>query len=360
MAEKHKKPTEEETVVIARAGLTTAVGLDGLQTCASVRAGISGFYEQEWMDKVAQPFVAAFLPDDCLPSISRPDQTEALDDRAFRMLGLAQMALEQIQGVEEAVPLMLGWPEEGGAPCGAGPWLARLSDRSPVPIDTVHSRVFEAGRTAGLTALHHACKLLRAGQAELMLVGAVDTYKDLMLMGRLDRAARIKSPANLDGFIPGEGAGFLLVTTLKVALARQWPVLCTVASSAVGFEAGHLFSETPYRGEGLASTFDALFDDAADYLPHPRCVFSSMNGEYYWAKEWGVAAVRCHDHLDPEARFEHPADCFGDIGAACGPCMIALAAIGMQKGYLPGPALVYGASDGGERAAVLVARPEER
>ena len=131
-------------------------------------------------------------------------------------------------------------------------------------------------------------------------------------------------------------------------------------STAVGFEEGHLFSEAPYRGEGLAATVDALVGAAPTQLDRPRCIFSSMNGEYYWAKEWGVAAVRCRDYIDSEARFEHPADCFGDMGAGCGPGMIALAAIGMQKGYLPGPALVYGASDGGERAAALVARLEER
>ena len=360
MSEHGKNTTADEVIVIVQIGVTTAVGLDGLQTCASVRAGISGFYELDWMDKVAHPFVAAFLPDDCLPPISGRDRCEDLDDRAYRMLGLAQMALEQIQGVEEAVALMLGWPEKESPPCGAEPWLARLSDPSPVPIDTVNSRVFETGRASGLTALHHACKVLRAGQAEALLVGAVDTYKDLVLMGRLDRAARIKSPANLDGSIPGEGAGFLLVTSLRNARVRQWPVICTVESTAVGFEEGHLFSEAPYRGEGLAATVDALVGAAPTQLDRPRCIFSSMNGEYYWAKEWGVAAVRCRDYLDPEARFEHPADCFGDMGAACGPGMVALAAIGMQKGYLPGPALVYGASDGGERAAALVARLEER
>jgi len=145
MSEHGKNTAADEVIVIVQIGVTTAVGLDGLQTCASVRAGISGFYELDWMDKVAHPFVAAFLPDDCLPPISGRDRSEGLDDRAYRMLGLAQMALEQIQGVEEAVALMLGWPEKESPPCGAEPWLARLSDPSPVPIDTVNSRVFETG-----------------------------------------------------------------------------------------------------------------------------------------------------------------------------------------------------------------------
>jgi 3-oxoacyl-[acyl-carrier-protein] synthase-1 len=52
--------------------------------------------------------------------------------------------------------------------------------------------------------------------------------------------------------------------------------------------------------------------------------------------------------------MHHPADCFGDTGAACGPIMTGLAALGIRGSYRRAPALVYGSSDRGARAAMMV------
>jgi 3-oxoacyl-[acyl-carrier-protein] synthase-1 len=52
--------------------------------------------------------------------------------------------------------------------------------------------------------------------------------------------------------------------------------------------------------------------------------------------------------------MHHPADCLGDTGAACGPIMAGLAALGIAGGYRRSPCLVYGSSDDGPRAALGV------
>jgi 3-oxoacyl-[acyl-carrier-protein] synthase-1 len=52
--------------------------------------------------------------------------------------------------------------------------------------------------------------------------------------------------------------------------------------------------------------------------------------------------------------MHHPADCFGDAGAAVGPAMIGLAVHGIRARYRNSPSLVYASSDNGERAAILV------
>jgi len=83
-------------------------------------------------------------------------------------------------------------------------------------------------------------------------------------------------------------------------------------------------------------------------------VFSSMNGENHFAKEWGVSYLRSHERFEEEYRIEHPADCFGDTGAACGPIMIGLALAGFHNEYLNAPALVYASSDHASRAACIV------
>jgi 3-oxoacyl-[acyl-carrier-protein] synthase-1 len=83
-------------------------------------------------------------------------------------------------------------------------------------------------------------------------------------------------------------------------------------------------------------------------------VYASMNGEQHWAKEWGVAQLRSRDAFDPAHVLHHPADCTGDTGAACGPLMVGLAALGMAGGYRRSPCLVYASSDDGPRAALGV------
>ena len=76
-----------------------------------------------------------------------------------------------------------------------------------------------------------------------------------------------------------------------------------------------------------------------------------MNGESHWGKEWGVAFIRNRPAFVEGHSMLHPADCYGEIGAACGPMMVALAALGLRTGRSRGPALVYASSDSGPRAA---------
>ena len=160
---------------------------------------------------------------------------------------------------------------------------------------------------------------------------------------------------NLDGFVPGEGAGFMLLASAGAAGGLERNPICRLAGVATGFEAGHLGSSEPYRGEGLAATWQALFDAAPGRVA--GAVFSSMNGEHHWAKELGTASIRCKEHFIDELAVEHPADCYGDLGAASGPALVAQAAWALSRGHCSGSALVYCSSDLGDRAAVLVEAP---
>ena len=61
----------------------------------------------------------------------------------------------------------------------------------------------------------------------------------------------------------------------------------------------------------------------------------------------------------PDHGMHHPADCYGDTGAACGPLMAGLAALGIKQGYRRSPALVYGSSDGATAPRLWSAQLEE-
>jgi 3-oxoacyl-[acyl-carrier-protein] synthase-1 len=189
--------------------------------------------------------------------------------------------------------------------------------------------------------------------ADYVLAGGVDSFRDLFILGTLDAEQRVKSEDNLDGFVPGEGAAFLLLASAAAVIRNNLQPLAHVSDVAMGFEKGHLYSSEPYRGDGLSTTLTQAFASGASSAPIAE-VFSSMNGESHWAKEWGVSFLRNRNWFGPELRLHHPAEFVGDVGAAFGAVAVALAAHGMRGYYRRSPTMVIGSSDRGQRAAVVV------
>ncbi len=346
-------------LVIVGVGMTTAVGLNRLQTASSVRAGIARLRELPLRNRVKEPFVVGCLPDDALPEL-KPEVADkpGLTTREARLLRLAQPALLEalaaLPGKTGPLPLLLGLSElDTGLPLQMDRLLDCLPVQSGAPIDPARSKVIRKGRAAGLFALQEAATLLQAGTVPVVVAGAVDSFKDLYLLGTLDLDGRINSSETLDGFIPGEGAAFLVVTTAATAQKQQLPALAIVRGLKTGFEEGHLGSKEPYKGEGLARVFQELFADVGS-TPPVRDVYSSMNGESHWGKEWGVGYLRSASQFDGKLRLTHPADCYGDPGAAAGTLLTGLATVNLQKGLARPPVLVYSSSDLGDRAALLL------
>ena len=98
-------------------------------------------------------------------------------------------------------------------------------------------------------------------------------------------------------------------------------------------------------------------DERADWREKAQAagfVFHTVNGERYWAKEFGVAMLRNHDRFDPDHQMEHPSECFGDLGAAHGAALLGMAGLGLADGYRRAPTLVYSSSDYGRRCVALL------
>jgi 3-oxoacyl-[acyl-carrier-protein] synthase-1 len=72
------------------------------------------------------------------------------------------------------------------------------------------------------------------------------------------------------------------------------------------------------------------------------------------AKLWGVARVRHTEFFSPDMPIEHPADKFGDAGAAMGTILTVMASKALSSGTRQGPALIWAASDREPRACAVV------
>ncbi len=340
---------------IVQTGMVTAVGIGSAQTASSVRAGISRYQESTVYNKRFEPMTLALLPDDALPSLHDDlAQLPGLTSRQMRMLRLADGALKEALKdikIQQPLPLFLAGSEPyADRPAALTPtFVQQLMTQTGVELDAAQSSVFPTGRAGGLLALRAALALLAEGQHDYALVGGVDSYLDLYLLGTLDQADRVLAPSVMDSFCPGEGAGFVLLCSERVS--KSHTLLAYVHAPGIAAETGHRYSQEPYRGDGLAT---AVSEAVADYQQPMQTVLCSLNGENFGVKEWGVAFLRNKAAFAEPFEIEHPADCCGDLGAAFAPVLIGLAAIGMHKEYMSSPCLVWCSSEHEQRGAVCV------
>jgi len=345
-------------VVIVSAGLVSPVGLSLPETAAATRARVARLREIDWYDRRQEPFIVGQVPDDGLPPLADALAGLSLQAREARMLRLAHVALEEatspLQGQAGPLPLLLGLPEQHTTlPIRPGAFLQHLATQAPGLVDAARSVAAARGRAAGLMALREAVARLQRGDSAFVLVGGVDSLVDPYVLGTLDLQGRVRNSVNNDGFSPAEGAAMLLLSLASTALAQGLRPLAQLLGTANGHEAGHLYADEPYKGEGLAAAFATLLAEARPAEPI-ACVVCSFNGERYWAREYGVARLRQSHAFAAEHGMEHPAECFGDLGAAHGPALAALAAHGVGHGYRRGPCLAFASSDHGDRAASLL------
>src|SRR5256884_4096851 len=272
-------------VVVIGVGMVTAVGLTAAETAASVRSATARFAETSMMDKRFEPFTLAEVPEDGLPELAESLSSVGLTARETRMLRLGAVALNEclksLPPGEAAPGLALSLPEtDTTRPLDGQRFLQRFAQQAARGFDGTRSDASHRGRAGGLAAVGQAAEIVRTGRARFMLAGGIDTYRDLYVLGTLDMEQRVKSAANLDGFIPGEGAAFVLLGQadgVAVPIAAVSPV-------AQASENGHLYSEQPYRGEGLGTAIQQLVQSGAAAGPIQED-YSSTNGENHWAKE---------------------------------------------------------------------------
>ncbi len=342
-----ERPTRN--VEILAFGMLTPVGADAGMTAASVRSGISAYESSSVMNKQFNPMTMALVPEEALPPLNEELLELSLTSRQQRLLRLSTPALQQLaEVITKPIPLLLCGPEKmpGRRSVISDKTLQQMATQTGVEFDLENSYVFPQGRAAGLYALESAIYMLESGQFEQVIIGGADSYLDLYLLATLDADDRILAEGIMDGFAPGEAAAFMMIK-----LADENSKL-KITPPGIADEPGHRYSEEPYKGEGLANAVtEALSTGTREKI---KTVFASFNGENFGAKEWSVAAIRNQQQLDPDFSIIHPAEYYGDIGAATVPVLLALAHIGITEGYYQKPALVWASSEFEQRAASCI------
>ncbi len=346
---------------LASVGLVSPIGMNLDMTWSSFRAGISRQALSDYRSKSFHPIRVASapnIPEELNSAIKLPESGEL---RYTKMLLLAQQAISQnvvdLAGqVDKPLPMFVSVPESlpQSKDNFCENFISDLVLQAELKefVDVALSRKIASGRSGAIEALDMAYRYHESTEAPYSCIGGIDSF-DETLLEFLDDGDRLNHEAALQGFIPGEGAAFLIVTPFK-QLARSFGEFHIIMGPpSTAYERGHLYSEEPYLGEGLAESFAGVFKNVrqtADTL------FTSLNGEQYWSKELGVATIRHQKFLHDPYNVEHPADCYGDLGAGCGGALLALSAQHLAEKNSQCLNLVYCSSDAGNRCTVLMGR----
>jgi 3-oxoacyl-[acyl-carrier-protein] synthase-1 len=344
-----------ERVVVVGMGANTPVGRGAWASAAAVRAGVSGFAQHPYMiDTAGEPMRAAFA--------SWIDiGVQGID----RFESLLMPAIEEALAVLKGPPASASrWALALGLPSARPGLPEKLADELLARVARRHAAVFggvvalQTGHSAGLRGVQAAFKRLRQGALDACLVAGVDSWLEPETLEWLEANDQLHGAGPLNnawGFIPGEGAGALLLIRESEARALGLVPLGTVLGVGVATEAKRIKTETVCIGDGLTEAFRG----ALASMPvgaKATDIYCDLNGEPYRADEFGFAALRTKEYFASASDFVAPADCWGDVGAAGGPMHLVLAIAAGQKRYAQGTlAFVWASAEMGERAGVLFA-----
>ena len=329
-------------IAIRKTGLVTSVGQTAPAACAAVRAKIANPTETRFIDSSGEWIMAH--------QVTMEQPWRGLT----KLTKMAAMAIgEAMEGIERKawkdVPLLLCVAERDRPGRMQG-----LDDQLFIDVQaelgaSFHQRsaVVSEGRIGVAVALALARTLIHEHGIEPVLIAATDSLLSWPTLSHYEREQRLLSSTNSNGFMPGEGAGALLVAR---PVGSQELI---VSGLGFGFEKAHINAEEPLRAEGLSQAIKAALADAAIQMHDLDYRITDVSGEQYYFKEAALALSRTLRKRKEEFDIWHPAECTGEPGALSGISVVAVADGACRKAYTKGQAiLAHMAADAGQRAAM--------
>jgi 3-oxoacyl-[acyl-carrier-protein] synthase-1 len=355
----HQGPALHNIVITATSGVT-AVGANIQQTCAAINAGITPFVEHayitctpsdpEWDEDLptyvaTAPFINPFLnTSERLTLLAIPAITDIFTQSKLKRTALAStglfLALPLADNGTKDLVLDERWLNDVKRQTGLG-GLACF-------------KLSNTGNIGVFSLINTAIGLLNSGELEQCIIGGVDSYLIAERMAYFDQQYRVNSVRNVDGFIPGEAAGMLLLETKANANKRGVKALAQISGVGEGSEEKHFNSQLSSNGEGLTTAItNAVLSNGV--MQTVTSIYCDFNGESYYAQEWGLMHVRLASLFNSVRAFNHPADCYGNVGAASGGLLLANAVEHIQQsGAVSQNILVATANDNNQRSTILL------
>ena len=350
------------SVVITGINGVTSIGFSLAAISAALRGPISSFREaDEYTDSEGTPILIAEIP--IIEDIGDEE------DRETRLRSLACFCLETL--VNAAFPVELAEKQPVYLLIGVatvarpGPRYQGSANELQFQLSEVLRnrfgkwafRFFESGNPSAIEALDHARRFLAAHPEAICIVGGIDSLLDFETLEYFEDDARLKSATygRHQGLIPGEGVGFFIVKSADFARRRNRQPLAEVLGIGMAREPAPVRSLDPSTFTGLSDACRGALLDSASTAESIGTVIGDLNGEFFRAKEWAHTELRCLG--SGERSLWHPADCFGDVGAASGALLVSLGVTLLTKGSADLRTLCFCSDDEEARGAVVLGRP---
>ncbi len=221
--------------------------------------------------------------------------------------------------------------------------LAMLTKRFGIRgyCTSVHTACASGGQAIG-TAL----KVMRRGRADFMLAGGYDSMLNpvgvtaFCLLGALskdnDTPERASRPFDItrNGFVLGEGAGFLVLEDWDSALRRKAHIYAELAGDGNSLSS-YRITDSPPDGDGPIQAMQQSLADAGitmaevDYI-NAHGTSTQMNDKSECAAMRSVFAPRI-----PEVAVSSTKSCMGHLIAAAGAVEAAVCALAIRDGVAP-------------------------
>ncbi|RXT34008.1 hypothetical protein B5V01_33695 [Mesorhizobium erdmanii] len=335
----------------------TPVGLRPESAAAAVRAGISAIAEHPFfVDRNGEPMR---LAQDAVMGPDMPLAERMKELLLSTLLQLPQAASLSANGLRTL--LIICAPEQRpGLPDGVAEMLGRAA-MGRFGAENLRVQYLAYGHAAGMLAFGVAAKAIDEDKTDLAVVAGVDSYHEHQTLEWMDETGQLKSEVNRDGFFPGEAAGACLlargdlISELGLALLGR---LTAVSAASERITIKLHGKEEVCVGEGLSSAFLGLGPAVERDQRKITDTYCDLNGQRYRNEELVYTILRVQHLSDQATHYLHPADCWGDVGAASGPLFAALAHAAASKGYSRGSrAALWAGSEGGQRAVTLLDFP---
>ena len=331
-------------LAILKTGLVTSVGLTAPSSCAAIRAKLTNPSETRFIDSGGEWILAHQV------TLEQPWRGLAKLSKMAAMAIVEALAdVPKDEWIQIPLLLCVAEPERPGRLDGLDDRLFQDIQAELGATFAPASAIVAHGRVGVAVALAQARKLLAGGCARV-LVTATDSLLTWPTLSHYEREDRLLTAHNSNGFMPGEGAGALLVGAGK---GDAGELVCT----GIGFgrEAAQLDSGEPLRAEGLSLAIKAALADAGCAMHDMDFRITDLSGEQYYFKEAALALSRTLRQRKEEFDIWHPAECTGEQGATAGLAVVALADAACRKAFTKGPnILAHMANDAGQRAALAL------
>jgi 3-oxoacyl-[acyl-carrier-protein] synthase-1 len=352
---------QQSGIVITGIGAVSAGGPTVAETCATIRSGIAAIAQSEEFT-VADP-QGHKLPALCGAAIGITDGQRRFP-RHLRMAAPACAEALNAAGLDPKLVARSGFylclQERDRPGMDNRPeqiLLSKLGGVLGLADLEKRGKVYCAGHAGAFIALEQAVLDLAAGKYASAVIGAVDTYLDEITLEWLLDCKRLKTSTTDRGFLPGEGAAFIVIESARAATTRRKPAVAVLYGPATAVEANSIYDDTPCQGVGLSECIGKTLAQAPELGKKTGLIVCDLNGERYRSLEWGLAAPRALAGIALDPPLVHPTDSIGDTGAASAAINICYAATALARGFAgTADILIWGSSDDGERGSVYMTR----